>query len=155
MVVCISDICNTQIIELTNDMIGLVHPLIHLGLGLEFNQPAIVAQALAQTAVHEDKLGCEFFFPTEQRVKNNPNPENKSLFQLLNELGADKELHSVVKQSDVNKIFVLLSRAPERFLGSAAQYVVPENKLQESLAEMINISCEYSSLLGNSVEGFH
>lgn len=30
---------------------GFLHPLIHLGFGVEFDQPAIVAEALAQAAV--------------------------------------------------------------------------------------------------------
>src|SRR6202012_2645784 len=33
---------------------GLLHPLIHLGFGLEFKQPAIIAEALSQAAVHEN-----------------------------------------------------------------------------------------------------
>ncbi|KAG6807448.1 hypothetical protein H0H92_007516 [Tricholoma furcatifolium] len=32
---------------------GLVHPLIHLGYGLEFKLPGIVAEGLAETAVHD------------------------------------------------------------------------------------------------------
>ncbi|KAG6834242.1 hypothetical protein H0H93_010978, partial [Arthromyces matolae] len=33
---------------------GLIHPLIHTGYGLEFGLPGIVAEGLAQTAVHSD-----------------------------------------------------------------------------------------------------
>jgi hypothetical protein len=33
---------------------GILHPLIHLGFGVEFEQPAIIAEALALAAVHDD-----------------------------------------------------------------------------------------------------
>ena len=31
--------------------------MIHLGFGIEFNQPAIIAEALAQAAVHDNEIG--------------------------------------------------------------------------------------------------
>ncbi|KAG6015673.1 hypothetical protein E4U41_004579, partial [Claviceps citrina] len=40
---------------------GAYHPVIHLGLGIEFEQPAIVAEALAQAAAHDDShIGAYF-----------------------------------------------------------------------------------------------
>ncbi len=36
---------------------GFLHPMIHLGFGVEFKQPAIIAEALAQAAVHENWIG--------------------------------------------------------------------------------------------------
>jgi hypothetical protein len=33
---------------------GILHPIIHLGFGVEFEQPAIIAEALAQAAVHDN-----------------------------------------------------------------------------------------------------
>ncbi|KAJ5892768.1 hypothetical protein N7504_009459 [Penicillium tannophilum] len=36
---------------------GLLHPIIHLGFGIEFNQPALVAEGLAQACLHADWLG--------------------------------------------------------------------------------------------------
>ncbi|KAI1982359.1 hypothetical protein LOZ55_000136 [Ophidiomyces ophidiicola] len=48
---------------------GLLHPFIHLGFGLEFKQPAIVAQALAQAAVHESTL--KGFFASLWKQKQN------------------------------------------------------------------------------------
>ncbi|OAX81912.1 hypothetical protein ACJ72_03745 [Emergomyces africanus] len=55
--------------KLADDMLvrlfaGIVHPFIQLGFGLEFNQPAIVAEALAETAVHE--LNLTFLLPAEK-----------------------------------------------------------------------------------------
>ena len=36
---------------------GFLHPIIHLGFGVEFKQPAIIAEALAQAAVHDNWIG--------------------------------------------------------------------------------------------------
>lgn len=36
---------------------GFLHPMIHLGFGVEFQQPAIIAEALAQAAVHDNWIG--------------------------------------------------------------------------------------------------
>ncbi|KID77513.1 hypothetical protein MBR_03832, partial [Metarhizium brunneum ARSEF 3297] len=46
---------------------GLVHPMIQLGFGLEWEQPAIVAQGLAQAAVHRNTLG-DFFDRVDEAV---------------------------------------------------------------------------------------
>ena len=37
--------------------IGFLHPIIHLGFGVEFKQPAIIAEALAEAAVHDNWIG--------------------------------------------------------------------------------------------------
>lgn len=41
--------------------LGFLHPLIHLGFGLEFRQPAIIAEALAMTSVHIDDVGAVIY----------------------------------------------------------------------------------------------
>ncbi len=118
---------------------GLIHPLIHLGFGLEFNQPAIVAQALAQAAVHEDQLGRDFFLPAEKMASGTGKPGTKTLGQLLDEIRKDETLSRSVKFTDVVKIRDgVLRRAPQEMLKYAAQYTVSEHQLEERLAEMIN-----------------
>lgn len=117
----------------------MIHPLIHLGFGIEFNQPAIVAQALAQTAVHDDWLGRHFFLPAEKMAGGIGKPGQKSLLQLLNEIRTDKALIESVQWSDVNKIKDgVLHRAPEQMMKYAAQYTVSEDQVEERLADMIN-----------------
>ncbi|KAJ5165514.1 uncharacterized protein N7500_007344 [Penicillium coprophilum] len=125
---------------------GLVHPLIHLGFGIEFNQPAIVAQGLAQAAVHDDWLGRAFFLPAEKLAGGIGKPGQKSLLQLLNEMRADKALIESVKWSDSNKIKDgVLHRAPEQMLKYASQYTVSEDQVEERLADMINTVAYYTS----------
>lgn len=64
-----------------NDMLiitGLLHPMIHLGYGLEFNQPAIVAEALANAAIHDDFMGT-ICFPAEQVSRRRKGSEDPLL----------------------------------------------------------------------------
>ncbi|CAI7624817.1 unnamed protein product [Penicillium bialowiezense] len=125
---------------------GLIHPLIHLGFGLEFNQPAIVAQALAQAAVHADWVGREFFLPAEKMAGEIGKPGQKSLLQLLNEIRADQALKDSVQWADENKIRDgVLARAPEVMLKYAAQFTVSEEQVDERLADMINTVVYYTS----------
>lgn len=123
--------------------IGLIHPLIHLGFGLEYNQPAIVAQALAQAAVHEDWIGPEYFVPAENLAGGIGKRGSKSLFQLLNEIRTDKKLAQSTKFSDGNKISEgPLHRARDEMLNYASQYTVSEDQIEERVADMINTVCE-------------
>lgn len=126
-------------------ILGLIHPLIHLGFGLEFNQPAIVAQALAQTAVHDDWMGRKFFLPAERMAGGIGKPGKKSLLQLLNEVRADKTLTHSAKWDDANKIRGVLTRARQEMLKYAAEYTVSEDQVDERLADMINTVGKFSS----------
>lgn len=126
-------------------VLGLIHPLIHLGFGLEFNQPAVVAQALAQTAVHDDWMGRDFFLPVEKMAGGIGKPGKKTLLQLLNEVRTDKTLAHSAKWEDVNKIRGVLSRAPQEMLKYAAEYTVPEDQVDERIADMINTIGKFPS----------
>lgn len=98
-----------------------------------------MAQALAQAAVHEDKLGRDFFLPAEKIASGTEKPGRKSLGQLLNEIRKDETLSRSVKFTDAVKIRDgVLRRAPQEMLKYAAQYTVSEHQLEERLAEMIN-----------------
>ncbi|KAK5789410.1 hypothetical protein VI817_008534 [Penicillium citrinum] len=124
---------------------GLIHPLIHLGFGLEYNQPAIVAQALAQAAVHEDWIGPEYFVPAENLAGGIGKRGSKSLFQLLNEIRTDKKLAQSTKFSDGNKIREgPLHRARDEMLNYASQYTVSEDQIEERVADMINTVSYYT-----------
>ena len=120
-------------------IIGLIHPFIHFGFGIEFNQPAIVAQALAQTAVHKEGFGRNFFLPAEQLAGGIGNRGSKSLLQLLNEIRADAKLKESVKYTDPSNIADgVLTRAPQEMLKYASQYTVSADQVDERLVDLIN-----------------
>ncbi|KAJ5573774.1 uncharacterized protein N7459_008201 [Penicillium hispanicum] len=125
---------------------GLLHPLIHLGFGIEFNQPAIVAQALAQTAVHKEGFGRKYFLPAEQMAGGIGQPGSKSLLQLLNEIRANTALKESVKYSDPSNIADgVLTRAPQEMLKYASQFTVSTDQVEERLADMINTVVYYTT----------
>jgi hypothetical protein len=120
-------------------ILGFLHPLIHLGFGIEFNQPAIIAEGLAQAAVHSTWIR-PLFLESERTARESSNP-SKTLVQLLQEIQADKELVSAPQFEDANKIRDgILKRAPNQMLKYASQYSVKEEQLEEKTAEMINFA---------------
>ncbi|KAI9822586.1 MAG: hypothetical protein M1827_000305 [Pycnora praestabilis] len=122
---------------------GFLHPIIHLGFGIEFQQPAIIAEALAQAAVHDSWMG-KFLLPAE-KASTPGKPSTKSLVSLLDEIRQDKKLSNAAHWDDGNKlrdgIFV---RAPEEMIKYASQWTVSPNQLEEKTAEMTNAAVYYT-----------
>lgn len=136
--------------ERANDMLGrlyagFLHPIIHLGFGIEFQQPAIIAEALAQTAVHDNWmnslfLGCEKAAEAH-RGKNGP---KKTIVQLLEEAKNNDKLRNAPQFDHGNKIRDgILKHAPKEMIEIASQYTIEEDELEEKTAEMINAAGEF------------
>jgi hypothetical protein len=128
--------------------LGFLHPIIHLGYGLEFGQPLIVAEALAQAAVHPDWT-LPFLWGAEAVARSSSNGANRTLVEIMDEIRANAKLASSVEWSDPqNKITDgLFKRAAGEIIKVAAQWRVSPGKLQEKAAEMINAGCMCSSML--------
>ncbi|KAL1974800.1 hypothetical protein VTN31DRAFT_5004 [Thermomyces dupontii] len=117
---------------------GVFHPIIHLGFGIEFNQPAIVAQALAQAAVHKD-WPRPFLLGAENAAGGYGLRKGKPLSQLIHEAGQDPTLVESAQWSDDHKILDgTLRRAFNEMCQKASEYTVSEDALPEQVAEMIN-----------------
>lgn len=116
----------------------MFHPIIHLGFGIEFNQPAIVAQALAQAAVHKD-WPRPFLLGAENAAGGYGLRKGKPLSQLIHEAGQDPTLVESAQWSDDHKILDgTLRRAFNEMCQKASEYTVSEDALPEQVAEMIN-----------------
>jgi len=91
---------------------GLVHPIIHLGFGIEFQQPAIIAQAFAQVSVHEDYLGEAFFIPAEETAGGLGLRGDKTLVEIIDQMRTDQKVKAGAHHGDTDR-FVdgLLKRA--------------------------------------------
>jgi hypothetical protein len=123
---------------------GFLHPIIHLGYGVEFRQPAIIAEALAQAACHSNWIG-DYLLPAEKEAKKQSGP-SKTIVQLLDEIRDDKKLTTSPHWSDGNKIRDgILVRAPDNMVKIAAQYRVSPDELSEKTAEMTNAVCYYTA----------
>jgi hypothetical protein len=122
---------------------GFLHPIIHLGFGVEFKQPAIIAEALAEAVAHDNWIS-RFLLPAEKAAKETK--AKKSLVQLLDEIHADKKLSTAAQWKDGNKICDgIIARAGQEMINYAAQYTVSEDELEEKTAEMINTSVYFTA----------
>ena len=105
---------------------GLYHPLIHIGFGVEFDQPAIVAEGLAQAASHiwgniGDYLArCDEIARHDERVPSEP------LKELYHQIRArDKIRASVQVQQGPNRIRDgLMPNAMEELASIASKFRV-------------------------------
>ncbi|KAF4534088.1 uncharacterized protein LTHEOB_3701 [Lasiodiplodia theobromae] len=132
---------------------GFVHPLIHLGFGVEFAQPTIVAEALAQAATHDAWIGG--FLLGAERVADAQKKEGKAdagvtLGQLLAEIRADEKLAGAARWEDANKLRDgVVGRAGKEMCELAAKWVVDENssekELERKTAEMIDASVFFTA----------
>lgn len=110
---------------------------------MEFNQPAIVAQALAQTATHEPRLKA-LLAPAEQAAGGVGHHGKKPMAQIIDDLREDPSIRNAAKWDDVNKIFDgVMKRAPERMIEHASQFTVGPDQIQEKCLELINASGRY------------
>lgn len=118
---------------------GFLHPLIQLMFGVEWAQPAIVAEALAQTAVHENSVG-DFMTKAEQRA-NERNPTYRPFIELFEEV-TKKENEKLAKSAhwdDANRIYEgVMARAPEEAIEYVSAIKVNPDELDERTAEMVH-----------------
>lgn len=142
----------------THSSIGFLHPLIHLGFGLEFKQPVIIAEALAETAVHDIWLS-PFFVGAEKLAKESRT--SKTLSQLVEDVDSDEKLKASARwvcpavpfktlkltpQADGNKIRDgILKRAPQEMIHHASKYHVPLDQLSQKTAEMMDATVFYTA----------
>lgn len=116
---------------------GFLHPLIHLMYGIEFSVPEVVAQALAQAAVHKDTLR-EFFWGAEEMARARARGEGMGRIEdLYGKVRGDKKLAGSARFSDEQKITDgVLARAKGEMLYVAAQVKVGEGEVDERMWEM-------------------
>jgi len=118
------------------DLLGFLHPIIHLGFGVEFEQPVIVAEALAQAAAHDNWI-TSFLLGAEKTAALSSH--STSLVVLLDEIRARQKLSTAAHWDDGNKIRDgILARAPDEMIKYASQFRVKEQELEAKTAEMTN-----------------
>ena len=126
---------------------GAYHPIIHLGLGVEFQQPAIIAEALAQAASHDDSHIGKLFRSAEAEaacaypIRVKP----KSLLTLIHEVRANEAIRTAPKWTDLGYKMRdgIIGRALESMSSLTAQFRIRPNSeedLERRTAEMINVS---------------
>ena len=118
---------------------GIYHPLIHLGLGLEFKQPAIVVEALAQGAVHGDSY-APILKGAEVAAANNTDPsKSKSLVELLDQCRTENLKKAVGYGEHFDDVIMgKIGQSLDDVVHLASQWTVGPEELEEKAAEMLN-----------------
>lgn len=112
-----------------------------MGFGVEFNQPAIVAEGLAEAAVHDSWVG-PFMLGAEKAATSSG--KGKNMVDLLDDIRADKKLSTAARWDDGNKIRDgILVRAPGEMIKYASQWKVGVDEVVEKTAEMTNAVSKY------------
>ncbi|KAH8701030.1 hypothetical protein BGW36DRAFT_375425 [Talaromyces proteolyticus] len=127
---------------------GLYHPLIHLGLGIEFDLPGIVAEALAQAAANDDSDLHRLFSMCEEEAAKQAVPlgadsKKASMLELLDAMRNTDEIRTAPLWSDMGLKMRsgVVGRAGDAFAAVAGRFRVStedEDELLERTAEMIS-----------------
>jgi Questin oxidase-like len=126
---------------------GFLHSIIHLGFGVEFKQPAIIAEALAEAAVHDDWIG-DLLFPAERMATEKRS--GKTLFELIEDIQANEKIINAPRWEDGNKIRDgLLARVPEEMVGLTSQWLVKAEEVEKKTAEMISAAAYFTGAAQN------
>ncbi|KAK4141042.1 uncharacterized protein C8A04DRAFT_14408 [Dichotomopilus funicola] len=128
---------------------GAYHPLIHLGLGIEFAQPALIAEALAQAAAHDDShIGTLFRHAEAEAGIAYPSNrgKGKAMMELLREVRETEAIRTAPRWTDFgNKMRDgIVGRAGEAMASVAAQFQIRiqddgDAELARRTAEMLNV----------------
>lgn len=114
---------------------GFLHPLIQLMYGVEWSQPAIVAEGLAQAAVHKNELK-RFLEDAEAQAQSQTTPM-PAMTALYEEIAGTEKLREAARMEDSNKIYDgVLVRAPREMMNVVKQVRVRDEELEEKTAEM-------------------
>ncbi|KAH6648997.1 hypothetical protein BKA67DRAFT_661928 [Truncatella angustata] len=128
---------------------GFMHPLIQLMYGVEWDQPAMVAMALAQACVHSDQFR-DFMLEAEARSGDESSTADKTpmprIKDLLDAAAGDSALRGSPRLDDGNKIRDgVIARARDQALKYTSQVRVSAAELEERTAEMYNTAIYMAS----------
>jgi questin oxidase-like protein len=127
---------------------GFLHPIIQLLYGVEFDQPAVVAEGLAQAAVHSNRLD-KFLIKAEKKGDERRKDQSyrmPAILELMREVGENEKLRVSAEWKDDNKIYDgVLVRAPEEAIELASKVVIRPEELDERTAEMFHAAIYVAS----------
>jgi hypothetical protein len=110
------------------------HPWIHLGYALEFQQPLLMAEALAQIATHPTWGFEKVLLPAEEISRGD---NHKRMIKVMEEMRNDEKLMAAPLALNLNKMFDIFDNAPNEMIAHASQFTVSEQTLHERVAELV------------------
>lgn len=119
---------------------GFLHPLIHLGFGIEFDQPAIIVEGLAQTAVHQKEVAHVLRAAHEASVHTKSLPLVDSIQEVYRS-GIGQ--HPCWGNGSIIPDDPLLD-APVELAQIASQWKVEPDEVEDKTAEMISANAYFT-----------
>ncbi|KAK7545040.1 uncharacterized protein J3D65DRAFT_545172 [Phyllosticta citribraziliensis] len=127
---------------------GVVHPLLHLGFGVEFALEGVVVEGLAQAAVHEDWTArvfrdCDAAAAAKRGVQAGGAGRRKGFLELVRAVSADEKVReaarAVGQYSDGREMW---DSVGERLADVAGEFVVlpTDEDVERRAAEVVNAS---------------
>jgi hypothetical protein len=138
---CFSRTSNSETI-FANLLEGLYHPLIHLGLGIEFAQPSIIAEGLAQAASHDSMSIERYILDCEQEALKIA-VSQRPLVALYQDLNSSESIRAASRGfgDGVSRVRDgILGCSSKELVEIAAQFRVRAPNLQRAFAETTNVS---------------
>ncbi|KAJ3033357.1 hypothetical protein HK097_004884, partial [Rhizophlyctis rosea] len=89
---------------LPNLVSGAVHPLIHIGFGIEYLHKELIAEGLAEACMHDPSVAPVLALDNSKAVKG------KTLESIFEEVRLDKRFDDIVRFKDGNKTDSVLKR---------------------------------------------
>ncbi len=118
---------------------GILHPTIHLMHGVEWDQPALVAEGLAQTAVHELE-GLPELLPgaeAKSRERKEPMPAIMELFEAVGGTEVFNSFATLEKEGLVEGVMATKERRAA-LVDLMSRVKVEPGELEERTAEMFD-----------------
>lgn len=123
---------------------GVLHPLIQLMYAMEWKQPAIVAEALAQTCVHNANLKDELFAAERRAAEaygRTSGARMPSIASLLREVRGQPRLAKGLKFEDGYSLRdTVFRRAGDEMLQILSKVKVRPDEVEERTAEMFDVN---------------
>ncbi|RSM14191.1 hypothetical protein CDV31_005527 [Fusarium ambrosium] len=118
---------------------GLLHPLIQMLYAIEWEQPMLVASALAQTAVHENKLHDFLTTAATNAKADDAPPKMGTILGLLEDIHSNEKTRNSTRWNDSQPMFQgVLGRAGDEMAVLASSVRVGEDEVEERTAEMVH-----------------
>ncbi|KAJ5636877.1 uncharacterized protein N7484_010190 [Penicillium longicatenatum] len=124
---------------------GFLHSPIHLGYAMEFEQPLVVAEALALTAIHDCSFG-QILAQIEEVAQHSLTSE--SLINLQRAIHDNEKLRKAMDYTyGISQIRDgLLVNAKEEFMRLMSAWKVQPHELEEKTAESLNSTLYWTTL---------
>lgn len=124
---------------------GFAHSLIQLMYGIEWEQPAIIAEALAQAAIHDNHVG-NFLSKVEKAAADVPSKMSLTLPELLEQVHYDEDFINSVRHEDPNAMLDGVEIfCPDEAIPYLSRIKIDPNDMEERVAENIHTAAYMAS----------